>query len=808
VRGAPRQLTSGSFSPGAPRRAWVYLLCALAAATLLLAAAGSARAVPISGPFGPYYLTQDKLAPGLWYFQISEAPSDPAASLKRSPLLADPDKLVGRIPFTPFSATQVEGRPTLKITAEGDDAQTVFNISPHAPEGRLTGLMFHGESFTHIFGLGVNFQLTAANLNHMGQVFMPGGPYGNRLQITEQGRTSGLQAPICYALGPDKFAGALFVNETRPLMWDFSARPWTVSLAGPLHPDGSLGFFVITGGDLPALRRAYMRLVGLPPVPPLSIFAPWVIDDGQVSPEGVMDRLRTIKSQLGDPVSLGVLSRLPTDKLPFTAAKALGIDLLARENPYVPQSSPHFADLAKRGFLVRSGGPTGPPLLLDFEGQKQGLVDYTDPAAATYWHSLTRAPIVQAGASVFYLHGGEPEAYSSLAWYRGVSDPDTHSHYSWSNRFILKWMEGFLLSMSAQRFPGAQYFRDFLLSRAGSGSMGRFGAGLYALDPNIFFPQVEGQARAHVSLSGVDYYTTDVAPLLAEWPLSTLRLAYEAWGARNVFLNLPLLLPDAFLGEPWLPQALKVKAVLEPYYYSLAHLASLKGDPIVSPLFYYFQEDPLARDRPFESMLGPFILVGGGLTQGIELVPVYLPQGRWLDYFTEEVIVMEKGAPRNLPAKLEGSHLPPILLREGAIVPTRDGLLGQDIVNIRLFPGPRASSFEWREDNGLNDRYLAGEKTMTLLELSAQAENAPVTLTIRAREGALPGAPASRAFLLSFAGLSTIKVARLDGELQDRVSLLADLAEAEAAWYSLGEGSLYFKTPSLDLSRDHVIVIE
>ncbi|MDR2351548.1 MAG: hypothetical protein LBF22_00015 [Deltaproteobacteria bacterium] len=755
-------------------------------------------------------MLQDKLGPGLWYFHLSEEPLSLDNMPLPSPMIANPSALVGKEPFTPSVVTQVEGQPTLRVYDDSPERQLVYSISPLSYEGELTGLMFYAEDVTHIAGLGASFQMMATNINHLGQVFMPGGLYGNRLQLTEQGRTSGLQAPICYTLGNGLKTGALFVDETRPLMWDFSTNPWVVSLAGPLPPGRSISFFVITGENLPQVRRIFMNLVGLPPVPPRSIFAPWVVDTSAVKPNEALERAKTLRAQLGNPRSMGILFHLPTDQLPYTAAKQFGIELMVREAPYVPLTSPFYGDLSKRGFLVRNSSPSGPPLVLNYEGVQSGLLDYTDPAAATYWHSLSRDTIVQLGGQVFYLTGGEPEVYSPLAWYRGVSDQNTHSHYTWSSRFSLKWMEGILLGLRNQTIPRPFIPRNFLFSRAGLGGMSRFGAGLHSLEPNVFFPPVTGQARAHIALSGVDYNSFDITTMLKEWPLDRFRLLYEAWGARSVLMNLPFVIPDIFLGEPWVQLNLTLKAILEPYYYSLAHQASLTGDPLVAPLMYYFQEDPVARDRSSEFMLGPHLLIGAGIMQGVETLKVYLPKGRWHEFLTGDLFTMEEGGEVTFPAKQEGIHFPPILFREGSIIPTyKEPNEPDSPISINIFPGDSPTSFNWVEDNGINMRYLLGEKVVTTLDLvpSANADGL-VTFTIRARVGFLPDTPSTRSFILNFVGLGNVKVAKLDGEFQDRVSLPQDLGTVVSGWYSQGIGPLIFKTPNLDLSKDHVITIE
>jgi alpha-glucosidase len=794
-------------------------------------AAPAASAAPAAQTFGPYTLVQERLGPGLWYFQVfedppPEPPQSPLQSLLISPMLQAPERLVSPERFRPFPVKVRDGRPVLAVTREGDPgagdgaAETVFEISPYSPDGSLAGLVFHGDGYSFAAGLGADLTPLAEGVNLLGKTFMPAGPHGPRLMASEFGPIGSLQIPVCYFLGQGKRTAAFFMNETRPLVWDFSDAPWTVSLAGPLNPERSLSFFVITGDDLPSVRRAFMALVGRPPVPPRSVFAPWITDSsGTPAPEtpAVLTRW---KSRLPQIPLLGGLFGGKASDLPFEEASRSGAAIMATESPYVPVSSPFFGDMARRGFLVREGWEGGPPATTFHGGETSALVDYSDPAAATYWHSLDRARTYEAGARVFLLLGGEPEAASPLSWYKGVSDPSSHSHYAWANRYGLKWLEGFTLAASQRpAFSGGGQARRFLLTRSGMGGMGRFGAGLYTQDPSLMSPRVEGQARTQSSLSGVDYYTTDVARFVTTWASDgPFRILYEAWGARNILLNLPLLLPDVFLDEPWARQLLEFKAGLEPYLYSLAHESSRTGDPLVSPLLYLFQSDPGARGRDQEFMLGPWILVGTGIggmgNLDLETVTVYVPEGRWYDYFAGETLARETGGEIRRSGKVSGYLMPPVLLREGAIVPSSEaGQDAADTLAVKLFPGREPSRFVLYEDDGVSDAWTRGQLATTRLELATEESGdrddyREIVFTARAREGSAPGVRPRRRFVLEFLGIGNPGTARLDGQILTRTATRDELEIMDSGWTSRGTGVLVFKTPPLDLSQDHTVVID
>ncbi|MDR2340174.1 MAG: hypothetical protein LBF40_08610 [Deltaproteobacteria bacterium] len=788
------------------------VLCIL----LQAAFAGLSGASPASSKFGDYTLTQVRLGPGLWYFQISEKAVPLSATLSVSPMLADPGQIdtEGYAQGTPFPVIQLNGLPT--VTVRDDDGNVIFSFSAFSPEGRLAGLTIHGESYTHVVGLGASFGFTSSNINYVGKVFDPSGnTFGTTFEKGDRDRqeldhASGLQAPICFALGPERQTAAVFVNETRPLFWDFSSYPWTVTLKGPLPPSGAIGFFVLTGEDLPAVRRLYMTLVGRAPPPPSSIYYPWILDTSVSVPpkeQAATDHFTAVRARFPEFKGIGYVYTNLNASLPHAQARALGVELLVSESPYVPVTSPHFQELSKRGFLVKGYNGDGAPLTLKYNNIPSALLDYTNPAAATYWHNLTRQETVAAGGTVFYLTGGEPEVYSPFAWYRGVGDPSSHSHYAWANRFSFKWIDAMRQAMKSPLsfFPRAD--DSFILARAGLGGMGRLGAALFTVDPHLAFPLVASQARAHLNLSGIDYYTTDVTPLLGFFRLDIAEPIYESWFSRNGLLNLPLMVPDSFADLPWAKQVLRQKARFEPYYFSLSHHIALSGDPMISPLLYYFQEDMQARNRSYEFMLGPDLLVVAGSLPGAETVEFYLPAGSWWSVFDEETITLEEGSLVSLPAKHDGMQLSPILLKSGAIIPTWDNPADpKGLPSVLVFPGEGQSSFLWYEKSSNINQPVdeTGDQvnvtTLTLTPLSGDA--GVLHFSIKTDQTHF-----DRAYILEFVGIGNVRTVTLDGDLYDRVPSLYDLRNQESGWCTTTNGKLVFKTPPVSVDKEHVLLV-
>jgi alpha-glucosidase len=305
---------------------------------------------------------------------------------------------------------------------------------------------------------------------------------------------------------------------------------------------------------------------------------------------------------------------------------------------------------------------------------------------------------------------------------------------------------------------------------------------------------------------------------------------YQSWLANQVLLNLPLVLPLEILKTPWAKFNLDLKASLEPYYYSLAYNSSRTGEPLVAPMLYYFQDDPLARESDFETMVGPYLLVAAGVNPAMEILDFNLPVGRWYDLLNQDLIVKEKGdgtsssnikpqrgfpgdskdKVRNisLPAKTKGFSVAPVLARAGSIIPMISDPSGpRRRRSVLVFPGDAPTSFVLYDDNGKDYDYQDGQYSTIVFELEPATAETPVRLTIKAKQGSFPEEDRNYQLWVEFVGLGNIGTASLDGENYKRANSEELLHSLEAGWFSLGDGRVIFKTPQMEPTQDHYIVL-
>jgi alpha-glucosidase (family GH31 glycosyl hydrolase) len=147
---------------------------------------------------------------------------------------------------------------------------------------------------------------------------------------------------------------------------------------------------------------------------------------------------------------------------------------------------------------------------------------------------------------------------------------------------------------------------------------------------------------------------------------------------------------------------------LVPYLYCLFAEARRTGAPIMRPLLWHYQDDPVAIGVDDQFLLGRDLMVAPILRQGAIARTVYLPRGEWFDFWSGARLA----GGRHVVAEA-GLDTIALFARAGAIIPLGPvrqfiGDREPSVLTLHVWPG-RDSGLEWYEDDGASNRYEAGE---------------------------------------------------------------------------------------------------
>ncbi|MFI7642523.1 TIM-barrel domain-containing protein [Nonomuraea sp. NPDC049400] len=823
------------------KRALTFL--AILLLPLLVAPPARAAVQRVQFTSGSTYLIVEFLDDDLVHFELAAGTSPGTGSpVFTTPQVAKTD-YTGPASFTHSGNTLTTGAMKVEVTAGtlcvkiSDPTRLLYEACPRNLAQAWKGLTITKGSIQNAYGLGEQFFMGgSADGDWVGRSRTPGGTYGNAMVYdTDNGPVGNAQIPVLFATGPANLNYGLLLDHVYKQEWNLTGDPWTVDTWGD-----QLRWYTMTGPDLPDLRKDYMELTGRPLVPPKKAFGMWVSEFGYDNWAEIDNRLSGLRAAKfpvdgfvldlpwfggvtagSDDTKMGSLA-WDTTAFPNPSATIAGyqanegIGLMTIEESYVGKNLPEHADLASRGYLVRAGCATCAPTYLttnDWWG-RGGMIDWTQNAAGDYWHTLKRKPLIDAGVQGHWLDLGEPEMYDAGDWTSGVL-PGKHAHADYHNVYNLKWAE------SIARGYASGTKRPFMLARSGAAGMQRHGVAMWSADIGSKLTALAQQQNAHLhmSMSGIDYYGSDIGGFRREMLNSDLNELYTQWFANGAWFEVPVrphtenlcncvqTSPDKIGHTASNLANLRQRYELTPYYYSLAHRAYRFGEPVVPPLAYYYQNDPNVRESGHEKLIGRDLLVGVVAGAGERERDMYLPAGTWYDYATGEKLTSTGQWFTDRPLWVNGAFRLPAFARAGAILPKMyvddktmnvmgkrtDATTRNELV-ARVYPDAAATSFTLYEDDGASTGYQAGAVRTT--QISQQLTGSTATVTVAASSGTYTGAPSSRSNVVELVAATQASAVTLNGGPLTQHATKAAFDAAASGWYNAGGNLIMAKSAS------------
>jgi alpha-glucosidase/alpha-D-xyloside xylohydrolase len=218
--------------------------------------------------------------------------------------------------------------------------------------------------------------------------------------------------------------------------------------------------------------------------------------------------------------------------------------------------------------------------------------------------------------------------------------------------------------------------------------------------------------------------------------------------------------------EPIIRKYLELRYRLLPYTYTTAKECCETGLPMMRSLWLHHHDDPTATARGDQFLWGRDILVSPVVERGATVRRLYLPRGRWFDYWTEERI--EGG--REIEREVDLETLP-LHVRAGTILPLAPvkEYVDQDVsspLQIVIYPGADGT-FTLYEDDGKSFNYRKG----AFMRIAMRWQDASRQLSLRLAPGSRMLPPAKRPLQIRLAGSRDTRSVVFDGRTLDGKAL-------------------------------------
>jgi alpha-glucosidase len=567
--------------------------------------------------------------------------------------------------------------------------------------------------------------------------------------------------PFVLSLCEGRARGVLFDNTGRVEIDLAKADPSEVVFEG----GGDLVFYVFEGPAVREVLDRYTALTGRTPMPPR-----WALGNQQSRWSYMSaDEVRSIAD--------GFRSRgIPCDVIYLDIDYMDGYRVFTWDSERFPDPAGLIASLREDGFrvvtIIDPGVKVDASYPVYSEGRKRGFFvltregaeynnevwpglcafpDFTDPAVREWWGELHEG-LLDAGVAGVWCDMNEPALFvprqSTMPGdlvHPGGGRPRRHEevHNAYGSHMADAARSGL-----ARLRPES---RPFVISRAGYAGLQRH-ALQWTGDNSSWWehlwmgmPQLQNLGLSGIAWCGVDiggFFGDCNGEMLARW---TEFGAFQPFCRNHSALGTVAQEPWAF-GEPWesiCRELLRLRMRLVPYLYTLFEECHRTGAPILRPLLFEFQDDPVTYTADDEFMLGPALLVAPVTRPGIEHRHVYLPDGTWCHWWTGESVV----GPAHVLAHAPLGR-PAVYARAGAAIPLGDPVAHTGVASSltwRVFPGGAGSSSLYED---------AGDGYGPWCRRTAHVEGARVALS--AREGSF--VPARDSVVIEVVGVGSAEV--------------------------------------------------
>ncbi|GMN11825.1 glycoside hydrolase family 31 protein [Croceitalea sp. MTPC9] len=490
--------------------------------------------------------------------------------------------------------------------------------------------------------------------------------------------------PFYIGLNKDIAYGIFFDNSFRT-HFDFAhERRNTTSFWAD---GGEMNYYFFYGPKISQVVEAYTNLTGVPELPPL-----WALGFHQSKwsyyPEKNVKDIAIKFREL----------KIPCDAIYLDIDYMEGFRCFTWDNQRFPNPKQMVEDLQKDGFKTVTMIDPGIKIDRDYWVYQQAMdngffcrradgphfkgkvwpgeckfPDFTDPEVREWWGGLYKEMIADVGVHGVWNDMNEPavmEVPSKTANLDVRHDYDGHpcSHRKAHNVYGMQMIRATFDGIKKFSFPQ----RPFVLTRAGYSGTQRYCATWtgdnVATWEHLWIANVQMQ---RMCMSGYSFVGSDIGGF-AEQPNGELFARWVQLGVFHPFCRVHSS-GDHGEQEPWsfgtevtdiVRKYIELRYQLLPYLYTMFYKYIKEGLPMLQSMVFYDQEDTQTHFRTDEFLFGEQILVCPVQEPNSQGRRMYIPRGKWYNYWTEEVV--EGGVEKWVSAGIDKI---PLFVKEGAMIP-------------------------------------------------------------------------------------------------------------------------------------------
>jgi alpha-glucosidase len=506
---------------------------------------------------------------------------------------------------------------------------------------------------------------------------------------------------------------------------------------------GEMNYYFFYGPEMQRVVRAYTDLTGTPELPPL-----WALGFHQSKwsyyPESRVKEIAATFRKL----------RIPCDAIYLDIDYMDGFRCFTWDKKHFPDPKRMIGELEEDGFKTVVMIDPGIKVDRDYWVYREALEkdyfckradgpvmqgkvwpgpcsfpDFTNPEVRSWWAELYKELIQDSGVHAVWNDMNEPavmEVPSKTAPLDTRHDYDGHpcSHRKAHNVYGMQMVRATYEGVKKYVFPK----RPFVITRAAYSGTQRYSSTWtgdnVATWEHLWIANVQVQ---RLCMSGMSFTGSDIGGF-AEQPNGEL---FARWVQMGIFHPFCRVHSSGDHGdqEPWsfdeevtgiVRKFIELRYQLLPYLYTMFWKYVKEGVPMLKSLVYYDQADHQTHFRTDEFIFGEQILVCPIQEPNAQGRRMYVPHGKWHNYWTGEVV--EGGMEKWVVADIDKI---PIFVKSGAIIPkypvqqyVGEKEIKQLVLNVYYLEGSEQSTLYEDAHDGYD--YKKGEYSLRNFRLTGK----------------------------------------------------------------------------------------
>jgi alpha-glucosidase len=313
--------------------------------------------------------------------------------------------------------------------------------------------------------------------------------------------------------------------------------------------------------------------------------------------------------------------------------EARGIKFLGYINPYLATEGNLFKEASQKNLLVKNN--LGQDYVTDMGAFMAGHIDLTNPVAFEWYKDVIKHNMIDFGLKGWMADFGEYLPTDAVL-HNGVSAEKMHNYWP------VLWAK-----CNREAIEESEKLNEIIFfMRSGYAGSSKYNVMMWAGDQNVDWSVDDGlpsviTSAMSLGMSGFGLQHSDIGGYTTLFDMKRTKELFMRWAELGAFAPVMRTHEGNRPDSNWqfdsddetllhFAKMSRIYTILSPYIKQAVKENSLKGTPVIRPLFLHYEDDSKAYSAQYDYLLGRDLIVAPVIEEGKDSRKVYLPKDEWI----------------------------------------------------------------------------------------------------------------------------------------------------------------------------------